>query len=177
MTKPLLTSPIISLRPVEPEDVMLMYTLENDTTMWNTSSAVQPLSHKAITQFISNTQSDIYTEHQLRLTIQLHKDDTVSSIGFVDLIDFSPRHLRAEVGIGLLPDYQKQSYGTIALQLLEDYASTTLFIHQLYAYVSPSNKVALSFFLKNGYQKIGELKDWIKTKEKYTHIDIFQKIL
>ena len=43
-------------------------------------------------------------------------------IGMVDLVDFNPRHMRAEVGIVLGRDYRNRGYGTEVLALLENIA-------------------------------------------------------
>lgn len=178
-----LDNDIIKLRSLEPDDVALMYELENDTRQWGQSITVQPYSHSVIQQFITNNSSDIYKDQQLRLVIDLinAKQEATqpdyTSIGFVDLVDFSPRHLRAEVGIGLLSQYHNQGLATQALTLLHQYAADILLLHQLYAYVSPDNTAAIHLFTKTGYQCIGKLQDWVKTKQKYAPISIFQKIL
>lgn len=200
-----LENDIIKLRSLEPDDIPLMYELENDTRQWGQSITVQPYSRSVIEQFIARNSSDIYKDLQLRLVLELTPSSFLpersesnasisplevassknpnsasgihgSGIGFVDLIDFSPRHLRAEVGIGMLAQYHNQGLGTQAMELLHQYASEILLLHQLYAYVSPDNVAAIRLFTKTGYQCIGKLQDWIKIKQKYTPICLFQKI-
>ena len=100
---------------------------------------------------------------------------TSKSVGFIDLTDFSPRHLRAEVGICLLPEYQSQRIGTEALRLVEEYAAQMLHIHQLYAYINPSNIISQRLFSSAGYQLAGMLRDWVKTPDGYESIEIRQK--
>ena len=103
------------------------------------------------------------------------KPQTSKSVGFIDLTDFSPRHLRAEVGICLLPEYQSQRIGTEALRLVEEYAAQMLHIHQLYAYINPSNIISQRLFSSAGYQLAGMLRDWVKTPDGYESIEIRQK--
>ena len=103
------------------------------------------------------------------------KPQTSKSVGFIDLTDFSPRHLRAEVGICLLPEYQSQRIGTEALRLVEEYAAQMLHIHQLYAYINPSNIISQRLFSSAGYQLAGILHDWVKTPDGYESIEIRQK--
>ncbi|MBQ7742265.1 MAG: GNAT family N-acetyltransferase [Bacteroidaceae bacterium] len=178
MTPQLLSSDNVRLRPMEASDLPLIYKLENDTRLWNTAANTQPLSRSTIEKYIGASTGDIYKDGQLRLIIE-SKTSSVQefkSIGVIDLIDFSPRHQRAEVGISILPEYQSQRIGTEALRLMEQYAAQVLFIHQLYAYVDPNNEISLRLFTSAGYQRVGTLQDWLKTSEGYKHILLFQKI-
>ena len=231
MTAPLLQSPTVSLRPLESADLPLMYKLENDTRLWDTTSAVQPLSRGTIGRFINASTGDIYKDRQLRLVIEINHSvledrkqgtgkktqasmpkasqrlssavgkagadterkseseaanlkpqieiegisQTPTSVGFIDLTNFSPRHQRAEVGICLLPEYQQKRIGTEALRLMEDYAAQMLHIHQLYAYINPANEISTRLFSSAGYRLVGTLRDWVKTPTGYAPIDIRQK--
>lgn len=172
MSTPLLTSGKIALRPLEMADMPLMYKIENDTSLWQAANTVQPLSRAAISNFISTSSGDIYRDRQLRLVI----DSNDAAVGFIDLTDFSPRHMRAEVGITVMPQHQSQGIGTIALHLMEQYAAHTLFLHQLYAYVAPDNEISMRLFTGAGYQRVGILQEWVKTPHGYNPIILFQKI-
>ena len=165
----------ISLRPVEAEDTFAMYCLENDSSIWLSSGIVQPTSRQSIIKFLSDTKNDIYKERQLRLAIEKRQQKQV--VGFVDLFNFNPRHLRAEVGIGILNQYRKFGYAKESLHLLSEYASNVLFLHQLYACVLNNNEVAKNLFEIAGYKEISSLKDWYKTKNGFESVVIFQKIL
>ena len=289
MRDTLLQSPTVRLRAMENTDLPLIYRLENDSRMWDTTSTVQPLSRSTISRFIKGTTGDIYEDRQLRLVIEIGvrseelgvrseelgvkseelgvkseelgvkseelgvkseelgvkskelgvskpqtsmpkasrrlssavgeagadterkseseaampkasrrlssavgeagadterkseseaanlQPQTSTSVGFIDLTDFSPRHLRAEVGICLLPEYQSQRIGTEALRLVEEYAAQMLHIHQLYAYINPSNIISQRLFSSAGYQLAGILHDWVKTPDGYESIEIRQK--
>ncbi|MBR6714010.1 MAG: GNAT family N-acetyltransferase [Bacteroidaceae bacterium] len=289
MRDTLLQSPTVRLRAMENTDLPLIYRLENDSRMWDTTSTVQPLSRSTISRFIKGTTGDIYEDRQLRLVIEIGvrseelgvrseelgvkseelgvkseelgvkseelgvkseelgvkskelgvskpqtsmpkasrrlssavgeagadterkseseaampkasrrlssavgeagadterkseseaanlQPQTSTSVGFIDLTDFSPRHLRAEVGICLLPEYQSQRIGTEALRLVEEYAAQMLHIHQLYAYINPSNIISQRLFSSAGYQLAGMLHDWVKTPDGYESIEIRQK--
>ena len=172
MTTSLLQSSTVSLRPIERTDLPLMYRLENDTTLWETSTAVQPLSRTTIERFISAVTNDIYTDRQLRLVIE----EEGKALGFIDLTDFSPRHLRAEVGITLLPEHRGRGIGTEALRLLEQYAAQVLTIHQLYAYAAPDSP-SYSLFHSSGYQPAATLRDWVRVKDQYFPMAMLQKVL
>ena len=98
------------------------------------------------------------------------------ALGFIDLTDFTPRHLRAEVGITLLPEHRGRGIGTEALRLLEQYATQVLTIHQLYAYATPDSP-SYSLFLSAGYHTAAILNDWVRVKGQYRPMAMLQKVL
>ena len=71
MRDTLLQSPTVRLRAMENTDLPLIYRLENDSRMWDTTSTVQPLSRSTISRFIKGTTGDIYEDRQLRLVIEV----------------------------------------------------------------------------------------------------------
>lgn len=170
--QPLIQDNII-LRAPETNDITLMYAIENDARLWlETNSTSQPISRHFLSAYLASSHNDIYTDCQLRLVAEVEG----SSIGLVDLFDFSPRHLRAEVGIGLASQFRGKGYGKIILQILERYVSETLFIHQIYAHVAESNIAAINLFTKSNYEIVGKLKEWTKIGKEYESVYLFQKI-
>ena len=163
----------ISLRAMEPEDLEVLYTLENDTTLWDISSVNVPYSRYLLKQFIAKGTHDIYTDGQLRLMIESAEEGTV--VGMADLVDFNPRHLRAEIGIVLGRDYRNKGYGTEVLALMEKYVQEFLHLHQLYSYVSTENEPSIKLFLRAGYEQTCLLKDWLYIGNGFVDARIFQK--
>ena len=163
------------LRAAEPEDLDLMYLVENDTSLWTVGSSNVPYSRYALRQFIEQTSNDINADKQVRLVIA--QTENRNAIGFVDLQNYDPRHRRAEVGIVLLPEWQHQGYANEVLGILDRYASKHLFIHQLYALVSVDNAAAQSLFSKAGYKRTATLPHWLCNGEKWQDVMVYQKIL
>src|SRR5665811_1054943 len=104
----------ITLRPLEPEDIDLLYRWENDIEIWEVSNTKTPFSKHILAQYIAESAKDIYETKQLRLIIGNEK---LQAVGAVDLFDFEPYHLRAGVGI-LIHNKTDQNRG---------YASDALF--------------------------------------------------
>ena len=163
------------LRAAEPEDLDLMYLVENDTALWTVGSSNVPYSRYALRQFIEQTSNDINTDRQVRLVIA--QTENRNAIGFVDLQNYDPRHRRAEVGIVLLPEWQHQGYANEVLGILDRYASKHLFIHQLYALVSVDNVVAQALFSGAGYKRTATLPHWLCNGEEWQDAMVYQKIL
>ena len=155
----------IMLRAAEPEDLDLMYLIENDTDLWAVGCSNVPYSMYALRQFIEHTTNDINTDGQVRLVIALTENR--NAVGFVDLQNYDLRHRRAEVGIVLLPEWQHLGLASEVLGILDRYASKHLLIHQLYALVSANHTIAQALFTKAGYKKTATLKHWLCNGEEW----------
>ena len=169
----MLKSSKIKLRAVEPEDLDLMYLVENDTELWPYGQTSVPFSHYALKRFIEESSNDIFRDHQLRLVIETA--DGIS-VGFLDLQHYEPQHHRAEVGIVVVPEKQRQGIATEALRLLAQYVSNHLGIHQLYAHVPESNAASIALFQKCGYKKTATLQDWLNTSAGWQSVIVFQTL-
>ncbi|MEI6139066.1 MAG: GNAT family N-acetyltransferase [Mariniphaga sp.] len=153
-----LSSEIVSLRAIEPEDVDLLYNWENDPEIWEVSHTLVPYSKYILALYIKNADKDIYESKQLRLMIDTLDGKTV---GAIDLFDFDPYNSR--VGIGLLihnKEDRSKSYASSALELLIGYCFKKLKIHQLYANIGIGNQISISLFEKFGFRICGRKKDW-----------------
>ena len=150
--------PIVKLRALEPEDLEILYTIENNPSEWNVGATNVPYSRYVLRDYIANTTSDIYADRQLRLMVTNDSGDTV---GIVDLVNFEPRHLRAEIGIVILDRYRRHGYGEAALQELITYARSILHLHQLYAIVPVSNTSCIRLFDKLEFKDSHCLRKWL----------------
>lgn len=161
MPIPYLTSPELSLRACEPEDLDIMYQIENDSSLWEVSSITIPYSRYTLKQYIESSQNDIFTDKQLRLMV-VHKTDQ-QVIGIADLTDFDPLHNRAAVGIVIRKEYRLKGYARQTLDLLCEYAFGFLHLHQLYAFIPHDNTASLNLFESCAFKCNGTLKEWLQT--------------
>ncbi len=166
----------INLRALEPEDIDLLYQVENDSCIWEAGNNNMPYSRQILREYILNTTGDIYTDKQLRLIIE-SSESSHEPIGILDLTNFDPRNNRAEVGITVLSPYRQHGYATEALAELEKYASQTIHMHQIYAIVPAENTPSLKLFTKCGFTATGELEDWLYDGKTYKNALLMQKIL
>ena len=165
----------ISLRPLEPEDIDLLYQWENNMEIWEVSNTKTPFSRHILVQYLQDSSRDIYELKQLRLIIQNEQNNPV---GAVDLFDFDPYHLRAGVGILIHnPANRRQGCATNALQALSNYALHVLGLKQLYANIASDNTVSIHLFEKMGFTQIGIKKDWLKIPAGWKDEILFQKML
>ncbi len=69
MKQSFLSNDRIYLRAVEPEDMDVMYEMENDPSMWDISNFTVPYSRYVLRQYIEGSQCDVFADKQLRLMI------------------------------------------------------------------------------------------------------------
>ena len=172
MKKAFLTSDRIILRAVEPEDLNIMYEMENDPLMWDISNFTVPYSRYVLRQYIENSQCDVFADKQLRLMIVRRSDYRV--LGTIDITDFVPLHSRGEVGIALCRHFRGQGYTADALKLLCEYAFEFLSLKQLYAHVAVDNEDCIDLFVSCGFTQTGTLKDWLQMGGVYKDVAFLQ---
>ena len=159
------------LRAPEPEDLELLYKMENDTTLWSVGNATLPYSRHTLRNYIEQTNNDLYAERQARFVIEL-ADGTAA--GMIDLADYSPLDARAEVCIGLLSEHRGTGTAIEALTLLCEYAFGFLGVNQLYAYIPENHEKSKKLFQKANFLETATLKKWKREGEKFIDISLFQ---
>ena len=163
----------LKLRALEPNDLELIYEVENDKSLWVYSNTASPFSRYTLKKFIENSHLDIIEHKQLRLVIT----DDEQSYGFIDLYDYDSINRRVGVGIIIFKKYRSKGIGLSSLQLTENYLLEHVPIHQVYANISSTNKESISLFEKSNFVNVGLKKDWIFYNNKFNDELLFQKIL
>lgn len=151
--KMFLKNDAIWLRALEPTDVPFLYAMENDASVWNAGSNIQPFSAASLRNYVENQQGDLFADKQLRLVVCLAGADT--PVGLVDLYDFSPRHLHAWVAVLVAPSLRGKGIAKMALDLLADYVFHFLHLRLLMAMVAADNVASLRLFEAAGYKQCG----------------------
>lgn len=170
------TNPVTSirLRAMEPEDLDMLYRIENDRELWGVGSTNVPYSRFTLHDYIANARGDIYADRQVRLIIET--DDGVP-VGIVDLVNFDPRHRRAEVGIVVEKPYRRLGIATMAMQKMAEHSLRVFHLHQLYGLASEGNEASLRLFRKLGFKQGGTLIDWLYDGKEYQNAVLMQLFL
>lgn len=163
----------IELRSPEPEDLELLYRMENDTKLWSVGCNTLPYSRHTLRAYLEQSTQNLYAESQARFIITLNNGENA---GMIDLVNFDPHNSRAEVCIGILDEYRQQGVATEALLLLKSYALDFLHLHQLYAYIPSDNAASRQLFKKAGFETTALLKEWISDNAQYKDVYIMQII-
>lgn len=162
----------ITLRALEPEDLEVLYVVENDPKLWNVGLSNTLYSHFALKEFIANTTNDIYTDKQLRLVVEA--DGQVA--GILDIMAFEPEHRRAELGIVILEKYRGRGIAAKAVRLLLDYCRSKVHLHQLYSWVPADNEPSIKLFRNLGFIPT-IVKDWLFDGEDFKDAVFMQLFL
>ena len=164
----------MKLRAIEPEDLDLLYQIENNHSLWQVGTTNVPYSRYTLHDYIATSSDDIFADRQMRLIVESDKGEAV---GIADLVNFDPQHQRAEVGIVIQSDYRRKGYAAAAIEALCDYAVRIIHLHQLYVIVDADNKAALSLFEKVGFNTQNMLKEWLFDGKKYHDAVLMQRFL
>lgn len=164
----------VTLRAIEPEDLDLLYQIENDRQLWHVGATNVPYSRYTLHDYIATSADDIYADRQVRLIVENAEHQTV---GICDIIRFEPQHLRAEAGIVIMKPHRQHGYAEAAIRQLADYARSVLHLHQLYAVVAADNEPALKLFRKAGFAHETQLTDWLFDGHNYADAVMMQRFL
>ena len=164
----------MKLRAIEPEDLDVLYQIENDRSLWHVGTTNVPYSRYTLHDYVATSADDIFADRQVRLVME---NDEHEVVGMADLVHFDPQHQRAETGIVVMEPHRRKGYALQALQQLEDYALDTLHLHQLYAVIAANNDAALQLFQKADYERQGVLKGWLCKGHDYQDAVLMQRFL
>ena len=163
------------LHAPEPEDLDVLFNMENDSSIWMVSGNAVPYSRYQIKKYIQKSQHDFYIDRQIRFMIMRETDMEV--MGSVDLTDIDPYNGRAEVGIALLSEYRGQGIASSVLKILSAYAKSVLRLRQLFCLVPADNETSVKLFVSNGFSESGRLSQWLVHNESYVDVVILQNFL
>lgn len=163
----------VRLRAIEPEDLDLLYRIENDMRLWNVGASNVPYSRYTLHDYIANSSDDIYVDRQVRMMVE-NMDGEI--VGIVDVVNFDPGNCRAEVGLIILDAFRRKGYGSSTLREIAGYALNVLHLHQLFAFVDTSNKGSMSLFSSMGYESSAIIKDWLYDGKEYRDAVMMQLV-
>lgn len=166
----------IRLRALEPEDLDWLYKVENNDDLWQYGNSNVPYSKYILKQYIAENYNDLYADGQLRL-VAVDKQ-TGNVIGCVDLVNFTPRHMRAEVGIFIFPEFQGLGLAQEVMQMMCTYARDFMFLHLIYAFVAVTNEKACRLFQRCGFEQQSTVNEWLRTSaDEYIDAHIYVRVL
>ena len=164
----------MKIRAIEPEDLDVLYQIENDRSLWHVGTTNVPYSRYTLHDYVATSSDDVYADRQVRLVIE---DDQHQVVCMADVVHFDPQHQRAETGIVIMKPHRRKGYAYEALCRLADYALQTLHLHQLYAVIAADNDAALRLFEKAGYERQGVLRGWLCRGHEFVDAVLMQRFL
>lgn len=148
----------ISLRAPEPNDVDMMYRLENTVDVAKSSSNIAPVSRQMLWDYVQNYSANPFVDHQLRFIIEA---DSVPA-GTIDITDIDNKNQHAAIGIAVEEEYRRKGIAFAAILQAIEFCKAELGLHQLMAIVSRENVPSMNLFQKAGFKNSGCLRSWIR---------------
>lgn len=165
---------MITLRPLEPEDLDLLYTIENAPENWAVGLPGTAYSRFALRNYIASQTSDLVATGQLRYVIEAENN----AVGLIDLFNYDALAQKAEVGIAVTLPNRNKGFATEALNVLCLRAKETLNVHQLIAKIAiTTHPSAREIFLRNQFRKIATLPDWTFQQSRFVDVELYSRIL
>lgn len=148
----------IRLRSFELSDVDTLYSWEQDSTAWASSSTLNPLSRQFIKDYIVDSAQSIITRGELSLLIELKQE--ARPIGYVQLLAYDSISRRVGLGLYIAPEYRRLGYARGVVRLVEAYAFGRLGVRMIYADILASNDACCRLFEGLGYRHTATLPEW-----------------
>lgn len=168
----------LKLRAVDLSDADLFYEWENEISLWESGNTMRPFSRYALENYVLTSQNEpLEVAKQMRLMLDACSEDTILTVGCVDLYDFDFRDSKAAVGIFICESERRKGYARKAVALLCDYVSRIYNLNQLYAFVASDNCESRSLFSACGFEQTACLKQWIQRGMEFKDVVLYQKIL
>lgn len=164
----------IRLRALEPEDLDMLYEIENDRSLWNVGATNVPYSRYTLHDYIAHSSDDIYSDRQVRLIVE---NTDGEAVGIADVVNFDPQDMRAELGIVIQSSYRHQGYASSVIEEMLHYSLHVLHLHQVYVIVDVMNEIALKLFNKLEFKESATLSDWLYDGRAYHDAKLMQRIL
>ena len=93
----------VRLRAMEPEDLEIMYAMENDPQTWDVTNFSVPYSKYVLRQYMENSQCDMFADRQLRMMIVRREDDAVVGTIGIPAVRWGLRYGKSIRVMGTLP--------------------------------------------------------------------------
>lgn len=158
----------VLLRALEPEDIELLYTVENDMSGWISSDTIAPYSRDALMRYLVTNDPNPFVTGQIRLVIEDCK--TGDLLGLLDFYEISHMHHHCKVGIYVLESKRRRGFAKAAIQLGVEYVAEWLDVRQLLALVCVNNEPSIHLFRSVGFHEVGTLRNWHKSLD----VSLFQ---
>lgn len=144
---------IVTLRPLERDDLHFVHQLNNNRTVMGYWFE-EP--YESFVELEELYRKHIHDQSERRFIVQ---DGERKRVGLVELVEIDHLHRRAEFLIMTAPEHQSRGYARAATQLAINYAFRVLNLYKLYLLVDVDNARAIAIYEAAGFQREGVLTD------------------
>ncbi|MEO6205588.1 MAG: GNAT family protein [Mycobacteriales bacterium] len=160
----MLTGELVTLRPIERDDVPLLHAWDQDHDTWPESSANPYAPTSLADTFVAYDAKDPshFRADDKNLPLAVTVGDAL--VGSVCLWGIDTFNRRAHLGISLGPDHRGKGYGTDACRVIVRHAFVDRGLHRVQLEVLASNTAGLRAYEKAGFVRDGVLRQsaWVR---------------
>ena len=154
MEPPILLTPRLTLRPLQPEDAPQLLTLRSNEEVNQYLNRPPTTTLQQAQAFIKNIQTQTQDTQRYYWAITL-KTNPDTLIGAICLFNITQKNKTAELGYELLPTHHGKGYMTEAIQTVISFAFNTLHLTTITAFPHPNNQKSIKL-LQNYHFQIDE---------------------
>ncbi len=160
----MLTGELVTLRPIEREDVPQLHAWDQDHDTWPESSThpYRPTSLVDTVAAYDAREPSSFRASDTTVPLAVAVADVL--VGTVCLWGIDMFNRRAHLGISLGPDHRGKGYGTDACRVLVRHAFVDRGLHRVQLEVLASNLGAIRAYEKAGFRRDGVLREsgWVR---------------
>lgn len=160
------------LRALEPGDIGILLSWENNPAHWISGQRTSPYSKNALEKYIEASGRDFWETGQMRWVLcETYAD---RPLGLIDVFGAKRLHLRAEVAIFIAPEMRRKGLAQAGLGLLQAWTLEYSMLETLSAQVYTDNAASLATFIQAGFERVGTWQRWVKTPQGWKDVALFQ---
>ncbi|MEG0471870.1 MAG: GNAT family protein [Solibacillus sp.] len=106
----------------------------------------------------------------------IERKEEAGLIGTIGFNLWSPAHRRAEVGYEVHPDFWRAGYTSEALKKIVEYGFQELKLTRIGAVVFLENEASNQLLLKQGFEKEGQLKNYMYQNNQAYDVNMYSKV-
>ncbi len=154
------------LRKISKDDAQFIFKSLNEKNL-TTYLSLRPLnSIENSKRLIKNYLKYWDTYVQFNYIIELYETNKIQ-IGSISLWNVNWQHLRAQIGVWLIPSFWSKGFGERSINLIKTVAFNHLKLNRLEAYIAIKNERSISLFEKCGFKKEGVLRQYLNFQGKF----------
>lgn len=154
---PYLTSAILVLRKIEPDDVDALFAIYSDETLFRYTPGSARKTRDAVSNMVGHFQRDFDKRKIIFMGICL-AGDPGHIVGVAEIFDYDRKVNCITIGYRLHRAFWSRGIATEAVRMMVGYLFTEIGINRIQAYVMPENTRSHSVLLRNGFQKEGTIR-------------------
>jgi diamine N-acetyltransferase len=163
----------VVLRAWREEDLAVLMRLRNDVSLQTQLMAQpRPSSRSRVSQWLEK-----WSERTDGVFFVVAATDDDQVLGYVQLANMDLMHGRGDLGICLDPAAHGQGVADETMELLQNYAIQVFGLRKILLHVLCSNLRAIAFYEKQGFERVGVLREHAFLQGEHVDVLYMEKLL